>query len=158
MDEIQHHFWVRDMTNSMDYYLGNNLTQRGDKIHISTKKHANEVLRKYQDKYGTIVKANLPIKAKLHSEVDDSPFLNDEEQKEYQHIVGVCQWLIISGHFDFTHAVSSLSRFACAPRKEHLSMTRRLFGYLKNYPKQGYAINPNPLKVDIKYTKVEIKQ
>eukprot|EP00957_Ditylum_brightwellii_P019751 1491207-Ditylum_brightwellii.AAC.1 len=51
MDKIQHHFLVRDMTDSPDYYLENILTQQGDKIHISTKKYMKEVLRKYQDKY-----------------------------------------------------------------------------------------------------------
>ena len=79
MDEIQHHFGVRDMTNSLDYYLGNSLTQRGDKIHISTKRYVKEVLRKYQDKYGTITKENLPTNAKLYPELDDFLFLDDKE-------------------------------------------------------------------------------
>eukprot|EP00957_Ditylum_brightwellii_P195243 14874475-Ditylum_brightwellii.AAC.1 len=64
----------------------------------------------------------------------------------------------MSGQFDLTYAVSSLSRFACAPQQENLTMARRLFGYLKKYPKQGYAINPNPLKMEVKYEKVEVKQ
>eukprot|EP00957_Ditylum_brightwellii_P050132 3800560-Ditylum_brightwellii.AAC.2 len=54
-----------DMIDFPDYYLGNSFTWRGDKIHISTKNYVKEVLRKYQDKSGTIVKENLPIKAEL---------------------------------------------------------------------------------------------
>eukprot|EP00957_Ditylum_brightwellii_P198798 15152994-Ditylum_brightwellii.AAC.1 len=43
------------------------------------------------------------------------------------------------GQLDITHAISLLSRFSAAPREG------------------GYAINPNPLKIDGEYKKVEVK-
>ena len=36
-------------------------------------------------------------------------------------------------------------------------MSRRIFGYLKKYPKRGHAINPQPLNVDVNYEKVKMK-
>ena len=36
-------------------------------------------------------------------------------------------------------------------------LARQVFGYLKKYPKRGYAINPEPLKIDMSYEKVGIK-
>ena len=36
-------------------------------------------------------------------------------------------------------------------------MVRRIFGYLKNYPKRGYEINPQPLTIDSNYGKVQMK-
>eukprot|EP00957_Ditylum_brightwellii_P194579 14821055-Ditylum_brightwellii.AAC.1 len=84
-----------------------------------------EVARKFQEKYGSLAKENLPLKAKIYPELDDSPLLNKEDHKHYQHIIGVGQWLIVLGHFDLTYAVSSLSRFSAAPRKGHLDLARK---------------------------------
>eukprot|EP00957_Ditylum_brightwellii_P143761 10953593-Ditylum_brightwellii.AAC.1 len=73
MDEIEQHFVVRHVTDSPDYYLGMDLICRGNKIHVSTKKYVKEVLRKFQDNYGTLAKENLPLRLKIHPEIDDSP-------------------------------------------------------------------------------------
>ena len=157
MTHIEQHFQVRDVTDSPSYYLGNDLVRRGKLIHLSTKNYVKEVLRKYQEKYGALAKENLPLRPKVKPELDDSPFVDEAKHKEYQHIIGVCQWLIVAGRFDLTHAVSSLSRFAAAPKEGHLELARRIFGYLKKYPKRGYAINPAPLKLDAEYEKVNVK-
>jgi hypothetical protein len=69
----------------------------------------------------------------------------------------VCQWLIIAERFDLTHAISSPSCFAAPPWEGHLKLARKVFGYLKKYPKHGYAINPTPLKMDVQYEEVELK-
>ena len=53
--------------------------------------------------------------------------------------------------------VASLSRFLAAPHEGHLVLARKIFGYLKKYPKKGYAINPDPLMLDMEYEKVGIK-
>jgi hypothetical protein len=115
-------------------------------------------LRKYQDKHGCIKKENIPMSTGAHPELDNSDFLNMEGHAQYQHIIGTCQWLVVAGRFDINYAVSSLSRYAAAPRQGHLTMANKLLGYLKKYPKKGYTINPKPLSVDNTYTQVELKQ
>ena len=64
--------------------------------------------------------------------------------KEFQHIIGLCQWLILRGRIDITYATSSLSRFAAAPREGHSILARKTLGHLKKFPKKGIVINPNP--------------
>eukprot|EP00957_Ditylum_brightwellii_P054367 4119505-Ditylum_brightwellii.AAC.1 len=64
MDEIEQRFMVKDVTNLLDYYLGRDLICCGNKIHVSTKKYVKEVFRKFQDKYGTLAKENLPMRLK----------------------------------------------------------------------------------------------
>ena len=117
-----------------------------------------EVLRRYQDKYGALKKENIPMSPKIHPELDDSEPLGDEEIAHYQHIIGVCQWLVVAGRMDINYAVASLSRFSVAPRRGHLDLAKKIFGYLKKYPRRGYIINPKPPKIAAEYQRVELKQ
>eukprot|EP00957_Ditylum_brightwellii_P065119 4939469-Ditylum_brightwellii.AAC.1 len=87
MTRIEHHFQVRDVTDSPSYYLGNDLIKRGKLIHLSTYNYVKEVLRKYQEKYGSLAKENLPLKPKLKPELDDPPLVDEAKHKEYQHII-----------------------------------------------------------------------
>jgi hypothetical protein len=144
MNDIEQEFLIRNKEDSPSYYLGNNIKKVGNNLHVSTAKYVNEVLRKYQSTYGDIRKENLPIPTKAHPELDETPLLNAEGIKHYQHIIGICQWLVVAGRFDINYAVSSLSRFAAAPRQGHLELATKIFGYLKKYPNQGYMINPAP--------------
>ena len=56
------------------------------------------------------------------------------------------------------YATSSLSRFSVAPRQGHLEMARKLFGYLKKYPKRGHIINSDSPKIALEYQQVEVQQ
>eukprot|EP00957_Ditylum_brightwellii_P160831 12244821-Ditylum_brightwellii.AAC.1 len=127
---LSQHFQLRDVTYFPEYYLGNNIAKRNGKIAILTKKYLKEVLRKYQEKHGALPQENLPLKPKEQPELDDSEFANEEEHNEYQHIIGVGQWLVVSGRLDITHAVSPLSSFSAMPRIGHLKLARKIFGYL----------------------------
>ena len=82
------------------------------------------------------------MRVKEQPESDDSPFLNEKYHKEFQHNIGVCQWMIIADIFDLSYAVSSLGRFLSTPLVGHLELFKIIFGYLKKYPKRGYVINP----------------
>eukprot|EP00957_Ditylum_brightwellii_P005784 440940-Ditylum_brightwellii.AAC.1 len=106
------------------------MVQQGKLLYMPTKNCVKDVLRKYQEKYRLLAKENLLLCPKKKPELDDTPFVDEVNHKEYQHIIGVCQWLIVAGRFDLIH--------------------------VEKYPKQGYAINPMPLKLDMEYEKVEI--
>ena len=82
--------------------------------------------------------------AESHPEMDVSDILNADEHRDYQHIIGVGQWLVIRGRIDITYAISSLSRFSTCPRKGHLELARKILGYLKKFPKKGIVIDPTP--------------
>eukprot|EP00957_Ditylum_brightwellii_P000485 37037-Ditylum_brightwellii.AAC.1 len=82
---------MRDATDSLEYYLANNIAKRNGKVVISTKKCFKETFE------GSIrinmehCQKNLQLKPKEQPELDGSEFANEEEHKEYQHIVGVGQ-------------------------------------------------------------------
>ena len=46
----------------------------------------------------------------MHPELDESDFLDENEYKNYQKIIGICQWLVVTRKIDICYAVSSLSR------------------------------------------------
>ena len=52
MHEIEIHFKVRNITDSLNYYLVNELVQVGDCIYVSSRKYVNEILPKYQKTHG----------------------------------------------------------------------------------------------------------
>ena len=83
--------------------------------------------------------------------------MNERDNKDFQHIIGVYQWLIGTGIFDLSYAVYSLSRLLAAPQVGHINLVKIRFGYLKMYPKRGYAINPQPLTIDDNYERVQMK-
>ena len=93
----------------------------------------------------------------MNKEVLPMRVLNGKYHKEFQHNIGVRQWLIVAGIFYLAYAVSSLSRFSDAPQVGHIELSRRISGYLKKYPKIGYAINPKPLTIDAYYYKFHMR-
>ena len=60
-NEIEMHFKVRDIADSPNYYLGNELVRVGNFIHVSSKKYVNEILSKYQNTNGDLKKEVLPM-------------------------------------------------------------------------------------------------
>jgi len=101
------------------------------------------VLRQFAKNYGEAPKRPVPLREKEHPELDDSELVSDADKTQHQHIIGVCQWLVVAGRFDINYTVCSLSRFSIAPRHHHLELARELMGFLHKYPKKGYYINPS---------------
>ena len=117
LDEIKKQYPIRNIEINPEYYLGNNIEVRNNNtIKISSKKYITEVLRKYEEKYGSLKKENVPAKPDDHPETDDTPFLNQEGITQYQSVIGICQWIYTSGRFDITFAVANLNKFAHSPR------------------------------------------
>jgi len=131
MVQIEQEFNVRNQEDSPTYYLGNSYKRDPTgRLHISSSKYLKEVLRQFKKKFGEVRKMTIPLRVQEHPELDDTPFCSEAEHKQYQHIIGVCQWLVVAGRFDINYAVSSLSRFSIAPRQHQLHLARELMGYL----------------------------
>ena len=90
------------------------------------------------------------METKAHPELDQSELLGIDEHKEFQHIIGLGQWIVLTGRIDITYAISSLARFASSPRKGHLEMARHVLGYLKKYPKKGIVMDPKAPMINTK--------
>jgi hypothetical protein len=157
---IEQEFLVRNKEDSPSYYLGNDLKFKPGTqlLHISNKTYIKEVLRKYQEEHRSLPKKNIPMSPNAHPELDTSELLDDDGTRHYQKIIGIGQWLVVAGRFDINFAISSLSRYASAPRKGHLAMAEEVLGYLKKYPARGYVINPKPPMIDPRYETVKLKE
>ena len=73
-------------------------------------------------------------------DMDDSLFLNKKYHKDFQHIVGIFQWLTVVGIFDLAYVVSLMSRFSSAPQEYHLDLARRIFGSLIFFQTDGIQL------------------
>jgi hypothetical protein len=51
--------------------------------------------------------------------------------------------MITLGRFDLSYAVSAMARFNAAPRTGHITAMKRIFGYIKKFPKGQIVIDPN---------------
>ena len=145
---IEQEFALRNIEIDPKYYLGARFNRRPDgKLAMNMEEYIKEVIRKYETTHNlTLRKQNIPMPVKAKPELDDSELLETKRHKEFQHIIGVCQWLILRGRIDITYAVCLLSRFSAAPREGHLDLARHILGYLKKYIKKGIVIDPTPPK------------
>ena len=74
-----------------------------------------------------------PLEKNNHPELDDTEFLDDQDIKIYQSMVGACQWAVSLGRFDIQTALMTMSQFRIAPRVGHLMRMKRIYGYLKRF-------------------------
>ena len=117
--------------------LGHELTRNLERreITVSLKGKIMEMVDEWMD-YG-VVKRNVPL-AKEDYLVKDSDFeemgvmaefLNDDERRLYQKIVGQCIW-IHGVRVDISFAISYITGYTFKPRKHHFTVAIRLVGYL----------------------------
>ena len=156
MDNIKEIFPIRNEAIMPSYYLGNNLKMNGNgTMKVSSEKYIQEVLRKYQKDHGQLREEKVPATHNDHPEEDDTPYLNHEGTTHFQSIIGICQWISISGRMDITFAVSSISRFCANPREGHLRRAIKILGYLKKYPKRGYLVDPRAMILNVDYEEIK---
>ena len=143
---IEQEYALRNIEPDPSYYLGSRLKRRPDgKLQMNMEEYCKEMIRKYESKHNTCLKKEtIPMPTDAKPEIDTTDLLNETDHKDFQHIIGMGQWLVIRGRIDITYAVSSLSRFSTSPRQGHLKLARKILGYLKKYPKKGILINPEP--------------
>jgi hypothetical protein len=75
-------------------------------------------------------KASSPLEQNDHLEMDDSPFLGQDETQQFQSLIGAMQWAVSIRRLDIAIAVMSLSSFRTMPRRGHLKRAKRIYGYL----------------------------
>ena len=83
-----------------------------------------------------------PLDAGDHPELDETDFLDEDETRKYQMLIGSAQWAITLGRYDIQQATNLLARFATMPREGHLERALRLFGYLKHYSRAKLYMDP----------------
>lgn len=114
----QQEYALRNIEPNPVYYLGAKLKRPPNgKMQMNMEDYIKEVIRKYESKHNlTLKKENNPMPVDARPETDTSELLIVVEHKEFQHIIGLGQWVVIRGRIDIAYAISSLSRFSTAPR------------------------------------------
>jgi hypothetical protein len=153
MEMVKGTFLVKE-SGERDYYLGNNYVyhKAQDLWTMGTTTFAHESIRRVESVHGVLRKYKTPLPPADseggHPETDTSPLLDTTGLRQYQHLLGMLQWLVTIGRPDLCNAVASLSRFSACPREFHLELALRCFGYLKMFPNRLIAIDSRPLVFD----------
>jgi hypothetical protein len=120
-------------TGPISFHLGCDFYRDDEgRLCYAPKKYIEKMLDNYKRIFGQLPKpVSAPTVKNDHPELDSSEFLDIEQTKVYQSLIGALQWVIQIGRWDITTAVMSLSAFRAAPRKGHLDRVCRIHGYLR---------------------------
>ena len=126
-----------------EYYLGGDVetldehwTIANVNMAFSAKTYIKNVIPKFESMFGETFKTvRTPMAEDYHPEMEDSPFLSNDDAARFRSVIGSLNWVITLGRFDVNYATSALSRFNMAPKEGHLTAVKRILGYLKVYAK-----------------------
>ena len=149
MDEISGKFTLKDGTvEEPRMYLGANIGKEeviddsGNKIPcwgISSSNYTAKAITKVDrildsEEYGHVYlpkkKVPTPLLSGYRPESDPTKELNDEQQHQYQGLVGVLRWMCELGRLDILHPMSLMSRCLAQARIGHLNQIPRTFACL----------------------------
>ncbi len=104
----------------------------------------NEFLTKIENDYKITKesKVSTPL-VKGFNPYENSPLLNQKEQKDYQNIVGVINFTSNTCRPDISFAASLLSRFLTKPTSQHLKAAHRVIHYLIQTKDRGISYEKN---------------
>jgi hypothetical protein len=113
-------------TGPIDFHLGQSFSRNEDgEMEISAKHYVDKMMDTYVQLYGEKPrKASSPLEQNDHPEMDDSPFLGQDETQQFQSLIGAMQWAVSIGRLDIATAVMSLSSFRTMPRRGHLERAK----------------------------------
>jgi hypothetical protein len=87
---------------------------------------------------------DVPAPPDYHPELDQSPFLNDDDTKLYQSYIGIMLWAVEIGCIDLACTASTMAKFMAAPCEGHLMAVVRAFAYAKRYHTSKLVFDPIP--------------
>jgi hypothetical protein len=124
----------RKGTGPIEFLLGCDYFQDSNKVLCyAPKKYIEKMITSYVTLFGQKPRQyKSPLAPNDHPEIDDSPFLDEQNTKIYQSMIGAAQWVIQLGRFDIAVHVMTLSSFRVQPRQGHLDRMKRIYGYLSN--------------------------
>jgi hypothetical protein len=119
-------------TGPIDFHLGQSFSWNDDgEMEISVKCYIDKMKGTYVQLYGEKPrKASSPLEQNDHPEMEDSPFLRQDETQQFQSLIGAMQWAVLIRRLDIVPAVNSLSSFHAMPRRGHLERAKRIYGSL----------------------------
>ncbi|GJU05599.1 putative ribonuclease H-like domain-containing protein [Tanacetum coccineum] len=131
-EKITHKKFQMSSMGELTFFLGLQVTQKGDVIFISQDKYVDEILKKFG--FTTVKIASTPMET-------SKPLLKDAEAEDvdvhlYRSMIGSLIYLTTSRP-DIMFTVCACARFQVSPKDSHLHAVKRIFRYLKGQPKLG---------------------
>ena len=117
----------------MSNLLGANYTRDKDKTLVcQPRKYIDRLVDSCHSMFKQDPPKNMrtPLEKNDHPELDDTELLTGESIQHYLTMIGQLQWLVTLGRLDIHVQVTTMSRFRSAPRKGHLEMLQRIYGYV----------------------------
>jgi hypothetical protein len=144
-DTLQKNNFKLKGTGPIDFHLGQSFSWNDDgEMEISAKRYVDKMIDTYVQLYGEKPrKALSPLEQNDHPEMDDSPFLRQDETQHFQSLIGAMQWAVSIGRLDITTAVMSLSSFRTMPRRGHLERAKQIYGYLRKMKEERIQVLTN---------------
>jgi hypothetical protein len=107
---------------------------------VSARLYLEQAVIKVERKCGNLWKLwsnrqhfDVPIQPGLHPELDNTPFLKDDDVQLYQSYIGVRRWVAELGRIDIAHVAGVMARFSAAPREGYMWIVLRIFAYCKTH-------------------------
>jgi hypothetical protein len=142
---LENEYKVMKGVGAPQYYLGGDISRvknpsAPDGTFLKTS--AETYIKKVCDKIEPLMEWKLknfgsPMDPKYHPELDDSSHLSEDMHAKYRMMVGTLNWLVTLGRWDVHYAAQTFARYSQAPRQGHIDALRRVFGYLKHFPKRS---------------------
>jgi hypothetical protein len=111
-------------TGPIEFHLGRDFFCDEEGVScFAPRKYIDKLIASYGRMFGSKLKKNKitsPLVKGDHPEIDDSAFLEEEDIRQYQSLIGQLQWAISLRRFDIAVAIMTMSAFRSAPRKGHL--------------------------------------
>jgi hypothetical protein len=150
IEEIRKDYMLKGV-GEPEYYLGGNVdpldnTWKDENVSLalSARTYIKNVVERFETVFGTELRMHkTPMSDQYHPETDDTPLIDDRGASIYRGLIGSANWAVTLGRFDIQYATQMMSRFSMAPREGHLEAMKRVFGYLKKFPKGKIVVDPS---------------
>ena len=114
------------MMGELNFFLGLQIRQSDEGIHISQSKYCKEMLKKFDMENTKPVSTPMSTSDKLTEDPKGIPV----DTKKYRGIIGSLLYITASRP-DIQYSVCKCARFQAAPKESHLSAVKRILRYLK---------------------------
>ena len=158
MNYLSKHGYKLKGDGDLKYHLGCDFERDPDgTFFYGPIKYVEKMLDTYKRLFGEKPKSyTSPLEKNDHPELDLSPEIDDDGRAKYMSLIGQSQWLISLGRFDISCAIMTMSRFRAAPREGHMKRLKRIYGYIKQYPKGAIRVRVGlPDYSELKNTKYD---
>jgi Reverse transcriptase (RNA-dependent DNA polymerase) len=95
----------------------------------------NNVTSWLSDRGRKLVPTKCVLPTGYRPEIDESPYVTEEEANFYSSQIGVLQWAVELCRVDIAMETNLMLSFRAAPRKGHLEAIIHIFGWLKQHPR-----------------------